>query len=220
MERARVRGARRWLKQRSSYGISFRSRVRRLPIACFAHASCIATRQVYMALSGRGDVMADALRDESTRFAASTYALSEALYEAARQQEYNAQQSQVSDAPSTASDEGKYSDGHDAKDSASTDNRTADVSEPRMLYWHLTGKFSLSESDPQWKSLEVPDETGFVGLTSTALVKGTCESENFPKSRKGYAMRVQCTPIAPQRLQMRRSSSIMARTQHDAPQSD
>ena len=130
-----------------------------------------------MALSGRGNVMARALREKSTRFAASTYALSEALYKAARQQQQRAARSAHHPNPESLT--------HTAEGSI-------DMSVPQMLYWHRTGSFSLQESDPQWEFLDMADETGFRGLTSTAIVKGTRDVENFSKSLNGYAMRVQC----------------------------
>ena len=41
---------------------------------------------------------------------------------------------------------------------------------PPHFYWHLRGKWSLSEEDPTWEKLLLPDETGFRGLTCSALV--------------------------------------------------
>jgi hypothetical protein len=38
------------------------------------------------------------------------------------------------------------------------------------FFWHLRGPQSLVEDDPAWASLEVPDPTGFRGLTCSALV--------------------------------------------------
>lgn len=66
---------------------------------------------------------------------------------------------------------------------------------PEMLYWHRSGKFSLESVDPKWAEIECADEFGFCGLTSMAMVKGTCEADNFQVDADGvchgYSMRVQ-----------------------------
>ncbi|KOO21414.1 hypothetical protein Ctob_000378 [Chrysochromulina tobinii] len=50
---------------------------------------------------------------------------------------------------------------------------------PRRLYKHLTGPNSLTEADGAWAGLNVPDRTGFRGLTSTALCIATDEPRAF-----------------------------------------
>lgn len=68
---------------------------------------------------------------------------------------------------------------------------------PQMLYWHRSGPYSLESVDPKWAELEIADEFGFCGLTSMAMVKGTCDEHNFQVDAdgvcRGYTMRVQFT---------------------------
>jgi len=42
---------------------------------------------------------------------------------------------------------------------------------PGRYYRNLTGIGSLVDDDPQWKKIEVPDETGFSGLTTHAILR-------------------------------------------------
>jgi hypothetical protein len=48
-----------------------------------------------------------------------------------------------------------------------------------LFYWHLEGIFSLTENDAAWSELEVPDRSGFCGLTCSTLVRGTREAACF-----------------------------------------
>ena len=48
-----------------------------------------------------------------------------------------------------------------------------------LFYWHLEGIFSLTENDAAWLELEVPDRSGFCGLTCSTLVRGTREASCF-----------------------------------------
>ena len=57
-----------------------------------------------------------------------------------------------------------------------------------MLYCHLYGAASLTEQDPAWDDLLKPDDNGFKGLTSMALVTGTNIPNNFTSG--GFAIRV------------------------------
>ena len=76
--------------------------------------------------------MGKALREQDTRYSASTYALSEALYEAAR----------------------KQSSGRATTSRATSLGPIGRASElPQMLYWHRTGNFSLEVTDPRWEDL-------------------------------------------------------------------
>lgn len=156
----------------------------------------VAGARVYMALSGRGNVMASALLAESTRYAASTYALSEALYEAARKQEHEASQISSRAASPALPDSQLTSLERPCEEGVQVSAKL-----PPVLYWHRRGRYSLEESDKRWLNIEIPDVTGFLGLTSTAIVKGTADRENFasglhetsmPGCPDGYAMRVQC----------------------------
>ena len=54
------------------------------------------------------------------------------------------------------------------------------------MYAHLNGLFSLAERDPAWEQLEIPDGTGFRGLTSSALVHASCDPMNF--SDEGFCV--------------------------------
>jgi hypothetical protein len=58
-----------------------------------------------------------------------------------------------------------------------------------MMYRHLNGRFSLSQYDDKWRSLETADHTGFRGLVSLGGVVGDCDPQNF--SEKGYMRRYQ-----------------------------
>jgi hypothetical protein len=53
---------------------------------------------------------------------------------------------------------------------------------PMKLYRHLHGRYSLSEADPSWNSVEQPDCTGFRGLTSAVLVKARGSARESPPS--------------------------------------
>ena len=87
------------------------------------------------------------------RFPGCNYAMAEALFQTA----FNQQAQRLDDA---AKQKGKA---------------TAVAGAPRRLYKHLTGPNSLTEADGAWAGLNVPDRTGFRGLTSTALCIATDE---------------------------------------------
>lgn len=63
------------------------------------------------------------------------------------------------------------------------------------IYKHLKGMYSLSTSDAQWEHIETPDQTGFKGLTCTALVTGNCLPDSFSES--GYVRLTDRTCISP-----------------------
>ena len=58
---------------------------------------------------------------------------------------------------------------------------------PPLLYKHLRGTFSLTEDDPSWAELLVPDVNGFCGLTSSAMLRLTREAKFFTPD--GFAQR-------------------------------
>ena len=59
---------------------------------------------------------------------------------------------------------------------------------PQMLYCHLHGDASLTAEDDGWHHLLQPDDTGFQGLTSVALVTATDIGQNF--TPEGFAIRL------------------------------
>lgn len=50
-----------------------------------------------------------------------------------------------------------------------------------------TGEYSLTDEEPKWRTLEEPDATGFRGITSSSIVQGTCEPNNF--TNDGFCIR-------------------------------
>jgi len=54
-------------------------------------------------------------------------------------------------------------------------NATVKESLAPKLYTHLTGRSSLSSNEPNWEYILIPDQTGFRGLTSSALVTADCD---------------------------------------------
>ena len=58
---------------------------------------------------------------------------------------------------------------------AHTSQREADVGEdhPERFYRNLGGRGGLEADDAQWSKLEEPDATGFIGLTSHAVIRPT-----------------------------------------------
>jgi hypothetical protein len=71
---------------------------------------------------------------------------------------------------------------HSKKNSGSKDGTAP------SLYLHRRGKDGLCDHDPAWGNLEVPDRTGFCGLTCSALIEATCEPQNF--TEEGFAIRL------------------------------
>ena len=114
--------------------------------------------QVYALLFSCLDALGRALGERDSCYAASTYAISEALF-AQRQ--------------GAGTDDGKTL----TTASRGDGNRAPEL--PAPLYAHVHGLFSLAERDPAWESLEIPDGTGFRGLTSSALVHASWDSRNF-----------------------------------------
>lgn len=119
--------------------------------------------EVYTLLFTCADALGRALRERERCYAASTYALSEALFA----QRYGASLSELSE-----------------------DARKPGAGRPRLppriargtapaLYAHRDGLFGLCERDPAWNDVEAPDGTGFRGLTSTALVHASCDPRYF-----------------------------------------
>ena len=113
---------------------------------------------VYTLLFTCADALGRALRERDSCYAASTYALSEALFK---------QRAGATD------DDVKAGGG---KRAASKQPRARP---PQALYAHRDGLFSLSEREPAWENMEAPDGTGFRGLTSSALVHASCDPRYF-----------------------------------------
>ena len=120
--------------------------------------------QVYTLLFSCVDALGRALSQREPCYAASTYALCEALF---------------------AQRQGAEDDADVAKRRMQMTPRRPDAEGrrrsalPQPMYAHLHGLFSLAERDPAWKSLEIPDGTGFRGLTSSALVHASSDPRLF-----------------------------------------
>ena len=108
-----------------------------------------ASARAYSVLSTVTNSIARALRDETACYAAATYALCDAIFEAKER-------------------------------AAST--------KPPKLYKNLDGRHSLTSKEPLWAKLQIPDGTGFRGLTSSALVTASCKDSSF--SEDGFAVAV------------------------------
>ena len=69
------------------------------------------------------------------------------------------------------------------------DGRRTEEPPPPMLYRHLQGKMGLTEIDPGWSELTIPDIHGFCGLVSNGITPGDCDPLNFGVG--GYMRRFQ-----------------------------
>jgi len=106
-------------------------------------------------------VLAASMRDGSGDFAASTYALCEVLMRRHEQLEKE-QLVSLQEKPDTK------------------------PALPPKLYTNRSGLHSLEMGDAGWRDLEKSDCTGFRGLTSDALVMGSCRPEAFEEG--GFAI--------------------------------
>jgi hypothetical protein len=82
--------------------------------------------------------------------------------------------------------------------------QSGNVDVPR-LYWHLTGRHSLSEADPAWHTLLEHDSAGFRGLVSLAPVCGFREPQCFTEA--GFKCRV-VDATAGARMELRDSDVV------------
>jgi hypothetical protein len=103
----------------------------------------------FAVLKSVSNAMGRALRERDPCYAAATYALCEALFTQRTNQVQHQQAYGI-------------------------DNVV-----PVPLYASRTGEYSLSAEEPKWAQLEDPDSTGFRGITSHAVVQGTCEHDHF-----------------------------------------
>ena len=118
-----------------------------------------ARAMIYTFLFTCVDALARALRERDQCYAASTYALSEVLFA----------QRQGADADNLSH----------VKVSPSRAHGKAASSEVPNLYSNRTGLFSLTQREPLWERIEVPDGTGFRGLTSSALTHASADPMYF-----------------------------------------
>jgi len=58
---------------------------------------------------------------------------------------------------------------------------------PKLMYAPRRGAWSLSTEEPQWEQLEVPDRTGFRGVTSSTITQAAREPQNF--SEAGFCVK-------------------------------
>ena len=130
----------------------------------------VSSAEVYTLLFTCADALGRALRERDPCYAASTYALSEALFA----QRYG------------ASEEGEAADLQRTKTGGGRRVARPARGTAPALYAHRDGLFSLCEREPAWNDLETPDGTGFRGLTSTALVHASCDPRYF--TEKGFSV--------------------------------
>jgi len=108
------------------------------------------------------EALGRALSQSDKCYAASTYALSDTLFAQRR--------------------------GADAQDATKlVTRRSSRAEEPDpypKLYCNRTGLFSLTDRESRWESLEIPDGTGFRGLTSSALTHASADHRFF--SEEGF----------------------------------
>ncbi len=122
-----------------------------------------------------------ALRERDACYAASIYAISDALYAQRRgtaaRTACDGSVTSTTSAPSAPS----------AAPSRPPPPPPPPPTPPPMLYANRTGKSSLTNDEPAWARLETPDASGFRGLCSSALVRCSREPECFRP--EGYAVR-------------------------------
>ena len=126
--------------------------------------------EAWVFLGLRRDVIARALRERCADYAASTYAVCEALSQALELARPKPASRHVARhlLPTIT----EPTDGHGGGGGG--------VGElPPPIYRHLEGKHSLSESDPQWAHIEAADSNGFFGLTSNALTRASTGAIHF-----------------------------------------
>ena len=129
--------------------------------------------RTYALLFTCADALGRALRERDPCYAASTYALGEALF-AQRQGASSSEEEQKAAMEQKHHITPRHHDGRPRPPL------------PQPMYAHLNGLFSLAERDPAWEQLEIPDGTGFRGLTSSALVHASCDPMNF--SEEGFCV--------------------------------
>ena len=111
-----------------------------------------------MLLASVPQPLAQAMREEQPRYAASTYALCEAV---------------------------QYGIGLQRKKQRAPGAGTVgNANHVPKLYKNLEGEGGLVEGDPAWERLERADHTGFRGLTSYTFVRAASRKENFSEVPK------------------------------------
>ena len=141
----------------------------------------------YRLLSTVGGAIGRAFREGDTCYAASTYALRNALVNAMRvnrKRRLRSLSSRVSIASMDSESGAEGADGADGADGTDgTDSGVGaaqTVSEvPPPFYWHRSGRFSLTESEEAWRHLEIADRNGFCGLSCSTLVRASREASCF-----------------------------------------
>ena len=118
-----------------------------------------ARAECYTLLFTCAEALSRALSEMDPCYAASTYALSETLF-AMRQ------------GADVAKDMGRPHCSS-LRCTSNESGRTLD------LFVNRDGLFSVTERDEGWQRIEIPDGTGFRGLTSCALTHGTCDPRCF-----------------------------------------
>lgn len=58
------------------------------------------------------------------------------------------------------------------------------------LYKDLSGQVGLALLEPAWLSIEMPDSTGFCGLTCSAVVVASCRHDNFLEGGESSGVRI------------------------------
>ena len=116
---------------------------------------------IYTLLFTCVDALARALRDRDSCYAASTYALSESLFAMRR-----------------GGGSGDLEKPRKARRGSTVLQDMPDSDVP-ALYVNRHGLFSVTEREPAWERIEIPDGTGFRGLTSSALTHASCDPNYF-----------------------------------------
>ena len=160
--------------------------------------------EAWVMLSLRRDVISKALSQRREDYAASTYAICEALAAAAAASARAASEGADVDDDSRREEEGEEEEAGSSEQSSEQVRTPRTPSPPRFhrelrrqssgfqaeespgnrhipgpLYRHLRGKHSLAASDSKWEDIYTHDCNGFRGLTSCALTRATFGPDVF-----------------------------------------
>ena len=159
--------------------------------------------EAWVMLSLRRDVIAQALRERDSRYAASTYAICEALAASARLRTSVLKESGRED---SMREQGTTIPAITAPSSSCHGDDEAWL--PLPLYRHLKGKHSLEAGDPSWGTIERPNANGFQGFTSCALTRASNGPNYF--TPKGFR-EVIADPEDPEKITFKPRDSPIVR---------